>query len=445
MDDGDWLLSHVEPVVLATHRDTFGNCHDKAQDKDVPYAPCHRDWYQTLSFYDPCIRLGIHQETGNRQQQEDQGDATHGPIPGADARGAAFGGHSEPFSERLHERRYDRRRQPDGHEGVGDVGQNRMNLSAAEHGSEYHEIYHDRYLIEYDIFPRHVCNRHISSEHEYNWRKNGHDVHCREGQPIERVRQEQDSLGDRQAWTERTVLQEQGLNRATPPSGTLDDEGAKGFRGETPGKVLVEIARDETAPEESEGKQEVFRDRLRRKPASDPIKRGPSDDAVGAAAEGGVPPVTCGLDHVEEESLFIGNETRAVQIVLERIGIEERVGGLDDADLRIVEEAHASPKHVLLGNEVGVQDQNERSAGDRKGVVDVTRLGTLVIGPRQVADLVTLRPLTEPVAPTVVQHPDIEVRPVNRLGAQDGPFQHLERFIVSWDEDVHGGKGFGGK
>ena len=94
-----------------------------------------------------------------------------------------------------------------------------------------------------------------------------------------------------------------------------------------------------------------------------------------------------------------------------------------------------------VGNEIGVQQQDEvrpapGSQHMKQGIVDVAGLGMLALHPEQIARTELLCEVADPVAGTVIQHPDTQVGMVDIHRADDRPLQHGARLIIGGDEDI---------
>ena len=88
--------------------------------------------------------------------------------------------------------------------------------------------------------------------------------------------------------------------------------------------------------------------------------------------------------------------------------------------------------------EVGVEDGEELTVGDRERVVEVAGLGTAVVGPTHVLGPELERQLTDLVRPAVVEH-QRAVAAADRQRRGDGTADHVEVLAVGGDEDVDRG------
>ncbi len=98
-----------------------------------------------------------------------------------------------------------------------------------------------------------------------------------------------------------------------------------------------------------------------------------------------------------------------------------------------------------MGREVGVENREQLALRDLQGIVDVSRLGMLVVGAADITNFPLRTQIAEPVAPAVVQHPDFEAGIVEGLCRDDSPLDELAALVVRGEEDVHGRQALGGK
>lgn len=120
--------------------------------------------------------------------------------------------------------------------------------------------------------------------------------------------------------------------------------------------------------------------------------------------------------------------------------IVEDVRHLHDANSRILEEPHGPHEKISLRDEVGVEYRDEVRICLRQCMIDVTRFGVGVVATCQIADALALAELLEPRTASIVEYPDLMIRIVDAQRSSYGLFQHVERFIVGGNIDVHGRK-----
>ena len=143
---------------------------------------------------------------------------------------------------------------------------------------------------------------------------------------------------------------------------------------------------------------------------------------------------------LEEEPLVVRQHAREPQVQLNRVRVEEMLGGLDDADPGIDEESGRAVKEVSGRGEVGVEDREQLPAGHRESVVEVPRLGVLAIGAPDIIAPLLGAEFGEPVTPAIVEHPDLELGVVDSQGGEDGPMENVRALVVRRDEDVDAGE-----
>ena len=187
--------------------------------------------------------------------------------------------------------------------------------------------------------------------------------------------------------------------------------------------------------QERERRQHILGDGAGRN-AADQLQRRSPDHAVGAATESGVPGVAAGQHAIEEEALLIGEQARRAEIELHRIRIEEALGRLHDADARVGEEAERAIEKIPVRHEVGIEDRDELTVGQLKGMVDVAGFGVAVVGAPEIAHALAGAELLQPIAPAVVQHPDARIGIVDALGADDRALEDLQILVVGGNKHV---------
>jgi hypothetical protein len=217
----------------------------------------------------------------------------------------------------------------------------------------------------------------------------------------------------------------------------LHEKGLQAFWRQSERQRLVEVTGDIALLQQREAEQHVFGDRSRREPAADGFECGAAGYAVRSAAKGGIPAVPAGHDGFEKEALIIGQCFAQREILLQRIMVVETVRHLDDANGGIVEKAHGSTKERPLRHEIGVEYGHERRVRHLQRMIDVAGLGMEIVGPCDVAGALGLAEIPEPGSPPIIGNPHIQIGPIQRQCAEDGLFQHLDRFVVGGDDQVH--------
>ena len=113
-----------------------------------------------------------------------------------------------------------------------------------------------------------------------------------------------------------------------------------------------------------------------------------AQDGAGAAAEGAVPGIARDEDHVVPFALVVLHHVGQAQVDLKYVGIVKMLRRLHDDDPRIgKEETDRAVQEIAMGSEVGVEDREQFALRELQSVVDVARLGVLVVGPADIAHL----------------------------------------------------------
>ena len=230
------------------------------------------------------------------------------------------------------------------------------------------------------------------------------------------------------------------LGKAQRPAASLRDVFLQPFGREAERQPLVEIDGAEARRLHLQRDQIVLGHGVGGK-AADPLQRGEANDRGRAAAEGGAPRILRGHHHVEEIALLVGPDARHRQIGLQRVGIDEVLRRLHDADVVLAKQAERPAQELRHRHEVGIENADEvgrlGQAGDvAQPVVDVAGLGMGVVGPCQIARAQALAQRLEPGAPAVIEHPDAIARVIHGQRADDGALQDRLFLIVRADEDV---------
>jgi hypothetical protein len=150
-------------------------------------------------------------------------------------------------------------------------------------------------------------------------------------------------------------------------------------------------------------------------------------------------------DHVEEVALLVRPDARERQVLLDGIGIEEMLRRLHHAHVRLAHERQGAGQPLALGHEVGIEDGDEigalRQCRDMaQSIVDVARLGVLVIAARDVATTLPLAEFLEPLAAAVVADPQSIVRIVDPERTDNRAIEDHLVLVVGADEYVDEGR-----
>ena len=162
----------------------------------------------------------------------------------------------------------------------------------------------------------------------------------------------------------------------------------------------------------------------------DVVHRGPSVDHVRADAERGVEVVATGLDELVEDRLHVAG---AAGDQVDQVAVGLR--GLHEGDVGVDEERDGLDQELRLGHEVGVEDAEEVTLGDRQGVVDVPRLGAVGAEPADVVAAELVGQCLHLVGATVVQDPGAVLALDRHRGGRGRP-DLVEVLAVDGDEHV---------
>ncbi len=152
--------------------------------------------------------------------------------------------------------------------------------------------------------------------------------------------------------------------------------------------------------------------------------------------------VASGLQSSEEQGLFVLHPFADAQIPLEHVRIVKVMRGLNDGDLRVVEESDGIFQKGSSGNVVHVEDRNDLSIAQSQCVVEVA--GFCMTGPVGTRNIFTAErgrqfPGSGTVA--VIQHVDLEPILGIVLGqaADECLSENRQRFVDDRDHDINGG------
>ena len=246
--------------------------------------------------------------------------------------------------------------------------------------------------------------------------------------------------GEARAARERAAAPARDLHEAQAPAAALRDVFLEAFGGEPERERLVQIGGGEARFLQPQRQQIVFRDGIGRK-AADPHQRLEADDGRGAAAERRAPGILRGQHDIEEEALLVRPDMGGGEIGLDRVGIDEMLRRLHQADVRIPEQAQRSREEIRERDEIRVQDRDERrrirqGRQMRQSMIDVAGLGMAVVRPGQIAAAQALRQFLEPGAAAVVEHPDAIIAVVHPGRADDGALEDGLFLVVGADQDI---------
>ena len=239
--------------------------------------------------------------------------------------------------------------------------------------------------------------------------------------------------------TERPVAEKRHLHRAKTPSRALGDIFRQALGGKADAQTFIQPVRLEPPRHQLVREVDVLADGAVRK-AADQVETVPPHDERRADAKGASPGVFRRLENIEEDALIVDPGLSGRQIVLNRIGVVEKLWGLDDRGLGIGEQADHAPQNGPARREIGIEHEDQGRVGQGGGVpktvVEIACLRGLVVRTRDVAGSDALAVVLEPAAPGVVEHPYGEVGIVDRKSRNDGFLDHVERLVVGADEDI---------
>jgi hypothetical protein len=108
----------------------------------------------------------------------------------------------------------------------------------------------------------------------------------------------------------------------------------------------------------------------------------------GASTKGCAPGILGGHDDFEKESLLVRPGRRAYEICLNGIGIEKVLRSLDNAHIRLREQAERAFQYIDARDEIGIEQEDEfRPASGREGVreaVVIARFRMLSLDPEDI-------------------------------------------------------------
>ena len=140
-----------------------------------------------------------------------------------------------------------------------------------------------------------------------------------------------------------------------------------------------------------------------------------------------------------EERVLDRHGALEMHVLLKGIGRVKVVRCLHERDLRIAHEpARRRDEEVVRGDVVAVEDHDVLAVRDGHRMVDVARLGMIVLIALDVARACGLRKGLDKVATAVVEHVDVELvgRPVHVERGVNRRLDDVERLVVGRDEDV---------
>ncbi|MCY1211993.1 hypothetical protein D9M72_237180 [compost metagenome] len=237
------------------------------------------------------------------------------------------------------------------------------------------------------------------------------------------------------------VGQQRELHGAQAPAAALVDVVDDALGRQPVGQPLAQPARDAAVAQQQVGGVDVFAHAADREPAGLGDRVAPHDER-GAHAERRIDRVLGRLQHVEEHALLVDPAVGGAQVVLDGVGVVIELRRLHQPHAAVLEQAEHAVDDLALRREVGVEHEDERRVGHARGqaqaVVEVAGLGVAVVGPPRVMHAAALAVRAQPVAPRVVEHPDVQPRVVDGLRGDDGFLEHGQLFVVGADEDIDG-------
>lgn len=128
---------------------------------------------------------------------------------------------------------------------------------------------------------------------------------------------------------------------------------------------------------------------------------------------------------VEEQTLLIGPSVGNPEVPLHGVTVKEVLRRLHDADIGIVEKADGTFQEPAVGHEIRIEDGDIIARCLRKGIIDVPRLGVLMLGTGDVVRAVLLAKCTQPIPVAVIEDMHREMRVIEVQRTYDGALQDV--------------------
>ena len=253
------------------------------------------------------------------------------------------------------------------------------------------------------------------------------------------------ALPQRQPFAQQGVVGAENLCHAPRPANALADVGREAFRGQTRRLGFVDIGRGVAPAVQLEGGVRIFGHGFNGN-AAHFHQWLAANYGARAAEKRGVPKIVAVLNQAVKQGPFIGHAPKGAQVALKRVGREEMVRRLQHGAFWIaLKPAHGGFQERARGQVVAVKNGDQLPIGFLQGVVQVARLGVVVVRADDVLHPHFGRKRPKFLAPTIVQEIDLEAigRPIQCHGRQHRRAHDGQRLVVSRNEHIHGGPGLG--
>ena len=218
----------------------------------------------------------------------------------------------------------------------------------------------------------------------------------------------------------------------------LPHEVGHGFRGKSCAELLLQIQQLPTLLAQGDAGDKVLR-QGRFDKAAHLIQGMPAHHKRSAGADHGPPAVPHWLDPAVKAFFIRQQPGFQPQVAHHRIGIDERLRGLQQSHVGLQQKADAALQEAVLGDEVRIENRHELAVATAKACIEIARLGMPPFGTTLIATAQAPGQLSHFLTTAVIQHPDRGVGIALLRAAQERALQHRQGFAVGGHQDVHMG------
>ena len=211
-----------------------------------------------------------------------------------------------------------------------------------------------------------------------------------------------------------------------------------GFGCQTSAEFFLQIEQSPALTGQADTGHEILRDGLFHE-ATDLVECFPFHHKRRACTHHSPPAIADRLNPAVETLFIREKPVLHPQIAHHRVGVDKGLRGLNQCNLRFEQKSNAAIKKGALGNEVGVEDGNQLSSAVAQTMVEVAGLGIDALRSVQVSAAELGSERFHLRATAVVEHPHLGVGIGQVCAANQGSFEHFDRFAVGGNQNVHVG------
>ena len=238
--------------------------------------------------------------------------------------------------------------------------------------------------------------------------------------------------------SQRPLGQAQALQGAVGPALPLPHKVRHGFCGESSTEFLLQVEQPPALLAQGDSGNEVLRKSTLYE-ATHLIEGASAHEKSGAGADHGSPAVPHRFDPAVKALLIRQQPRFHPQVAHYRICIDERLRGLQQRHVGLLQKADAELQEAVLRDEVRIEHRHQLAMTATEAGIEIARLGMPPFASMPVAAAQSLGQLPHLVTAAVVEHPDSGVGIALLRAAQERSLQHCQWLAAGGHQDIHMG------